>query len=217
MILRTVELLRDVNIYPTVIVVGFQKDSVTNIFKDTNDVIFAEQTERKGTAHAVETALQDIPSNITDVIILQGDDSFSYPKQTIEDLIKEHRKNNSSFTFLTIDVENPFGLGRIIRDENNNLEGIVEEKDATIEQRKINEINPACYVASVDFLKKYLSTIKPSIITGEYYLTSLIDLGLAKKEKIHAHKAGKIPWRGVNTKDELDEAIRLFSTINRKS
>ena len=65
------------------------------IFKDTNDVIFAEQTERKGTAHAVETALQDIPSNITDVIILQGDDSFSYPKQTIEDLIKEHRKNKN--------------------------------------------------------------------------------------------------------------------------
>lgn len=215
MILRTVELLQDVSISPIVIVVGFQKESVTNIFKAEIDIIFAEQIERKGTAHAVDTALQKIPENIKDVLILQGDDSAFYTKKTIDSLIKEHKTNNSSFTFLTIDVQNPFGLGRILRDAEGNLRGIIEEKDASSEERKINEINPACYVAKVSFLKKYLNKIKPSSITGEYYLTSLIDLGLSEKEKIHAHRAGVIPWRGVNTKDELTQAEKLFSEMQQ--
>ncbi len=217
MVLRTVELLRSVDINQIVIVVGFQKESVINIFEDSRDVIFAEQLERKGTAHAVQTALKKIEKSPQDVIILQGDDSIFYTKDLLYALIKEHRENKSSLTFLTINTDNPAGLGRILRDKDDQVIGIVEEKDATDSQLKINEINPACYVVATDFLSKYLKEINPSPVTGEYYLTSLIDIGLSNKEKIHAHRAGKIPWRGVNTKEELDQAKRLFLTVSRKS
>lgn len=213
MVQRTVELLRKVGIKPIVIVVGFQKESVINLFKNSDDIIFAQQKERKGTADAVACALEKISNVDLDVLILQGDDSAFYTKETISDLIKEHKDNNSSFTFLTIDVGNPFGLGRILRSKKDKLLGIVEERDASERQRKIKEINSACYVGKVAFLKRSLGKIKPSSITGEYYLTSLIDLGLSEGEKIHAHKAGSIPWRGVNTKDELSQAQELFSKL----
>jgi bifunctional UDP-N-acetylglucosamine pyrophosphorylase / glucosamine-1-phosphate N-acetyltransferase len=213
MIAHTVELLKQIKISPIVLVVGFQKESVVNLFKNDKNIIFAEQRHRNGTAHAVQIALKKNKQEAENILILQGDDSAFYKKETIENLIKEHIENDSAFTFLTIDVKNPFGLGRIVRDQENNLVGIVEEKDATKSIRKIKEINPACYVARTAFLKKYLKMIKPSPVTGEYYLTSLIDMGLAKKEKIHAHRAGSIPWRGVNTKEELDEAAKLFKEI----
>lgn len=213
MIAHIVALLKQIKISPIILVVGFQKESVVNLFKSDKNVIFAEQRQRKGTAHAVQIALKKTKQEAENILILQGDDSAFYKKETIENLIKEHLENDSAFTFLTIDVQNPFGLGRIVRDKDGSLIGIVEEKDASKAIREIKEINPACYVAKTTFLKKYLKMIKPSPVTGEYYLTSLIDMGLNKKEKIHAHRAGSIPWRGVNTKEELDEAAKLFKEI----
>lgn len=215
MVAHIVGLLRKINISPIILVVGFQKESVVSLFKNDKDVTFAEQRQRRGTAHAVQIALEKTKQEAENVLILQGDDSAFYKKETIENLIKEHIENDSAFTFLTIDVQNPFGLGRIVRDKDGSLIGIVEEKDATKTIREIKEINPACYVAKTSFLKKYLKLIKPSPVTGEYYLTSLIDMGLSKKEKVHAHRAGAIPWRGVNTKEELDEAAKLFKKIKK--
>jgi bifunctional UDP-N-acetylglucosamine pyrophosphorylase/glucosamine-1-phosphate N-acetyltransferase len=113
---------------------------------------------------------------------------------------------------LTISVENPTGLGRVVRNEEKVL-GIVEEKDATEEMKKINEINPGCYVFQVSFLKKYLKRINKSPTTGEYYLTALIDIAVKNKQKINDVISGKILWRGVNTPEELKEAEKLFINI----
>lgn len=211
LIVHTTELLKDLNLSPIVVVVGFAKNSVSSLFK--NGIIFAEQKKRLGTAHAVSTALKEIPADISNVLILQGDDSAFYRKETIAKLIKEHEKNGSAFTFLTIEVENPMGLGRILRDEKGHLMGIVEEKDATDAQKLISEINPACYVASTSFLRKYLNFVKKSSITGEYYLTSLIDIAINNNEKVQAIKGGQLAWRGVNTKEELEQAHKLFLNI----
>ncbi len=208
MILHTTELLRKVNIHPIVIVVGFAKDSVRGLFN--KEVLFAEQKRRLGTANAVVSALKELPGDIEDVLILQGDDSAFYKQEIIEKLFEQHKKSNAAFTFLTIDVENPIGLGRVLRDESGNLKGIIEEKDADEKQREIREINPACYVAKTNFLRKYLPKIKKSPITGEYYLTSLIDIGIRSNENIQTLRAGRIVWRGVNTKEELIEAEILI-------
>jgi len=211
MILHTAELLRQVDVSPIVIVIGFAKDSVKGLFN--GDVLFAEQKKRLGTAHAVYTALKELPQNVEDVLILQGDDSAFYGQDIIKGLLNAHRENDASFTFLTIDVENPTGLGRIIRDKRGNLQGVVEEKDATQKQKQINEINPACYVVNTQFLKKYLPRVKKSPITGEYYLTSLIDIGIKNGENVQTLRAGKIAWRGVNTPKELEEAEKLITQV----
>lgn len=211
MIVHTVDLLDNLRIKFKIVVVGFAKKSVMDVLK--NRVIYAFQKKRLGTAHAVSCALKKLPKNISDVLILQGDDSALYQKETIAKLIDLHLLSKASFTFLTIEVDNPLGLGRILRDKNGKLISVVEEKDALEEEKKIKEINPACYLISVDFLKKYLKKIEKSKVTGEYYLTSLIDIAIKNYEKIEAVKAGKILWRGINTPEELKEAERLFVTL----
>lgn len=210
MVLHAVELFKKLKVDKIVVVVGFAKKSVIEILK--NKVIFAEQRKRLGTGHAVFCALKILPKNIDDVLVVNGDDSAFYTKELIDKLINHHYKTDSAFTFLTIKKDDPFGLGRVIRDKNDNLVSIIEEKDANEEQKKIKEINTSCYVFKTAFLRKYISKIEKSKFTGEYYLTSLISLGQKNNEKINTLNAGNIPWRGVNTRDELIEAQKLFNS-----
>ena len=111
---------------------------------------------------------------------------------------------------MTIEQEDPTGLGRIVRGEDDTVQAIVEEKDATLEQKKIKEINPGCFVFSVAFLKEYLPLVDKSPVTGEYYLTSLIDLAMKHGKKVETVKGGRLAWRGVNTPEELVLAEQLL-------
>ena len=209
MIVHTVGLLEKVGINEIVVVVGFAKKSVMNVLG--SKVIFAEQKKRLGTAHAVECALKKMPTNVDDVLVVNGDDSAFYSEEVIKKLAEKHFLSDADFTLLTINKDNPFGLGRIVRDEKGVLKAIVEEKDATDRERKITEVNPGCYIFKTSFLKKYLREVHKSPVTGEYYLTSLINIGIKHNEKIETLNAGTLVWRGVNTAEELLEAQRLFS------
>ena len=208
MIVHAIELLETLLIKNIVVVVGFAKVSVMNILGQK--VLFAEQRKRLGTAHAVLVGLRQMPQGAENIIVLNGDDSAFYKRDLIEKLIEKHLSSNASLTFLTIEKDNPFGLGRIVRDSNGVLSAIIEEKDATNNQKKIKEINPGCYIFKVAFLKKYLPKIKRSEITGEYYITRIIDIGIKNSEKIETLIGGNIPWRGINTKQELEEAEQLL-------
>ena len=211
MILHTIDLLENLAIKTIIVVVGFAKESVIKILD--NRVIFAEQKKRLGTAHAVSRALKKLPNNIKTVLVLNGDDSAFYTENIIKKLIEIHWHENSALSFLTIAVDNPTGLGRIIRDHSGKVIGIVEDKDTLESQKKIKEINPACYVFEVSFLKKYLKLVGKSTVSGEYYLTSLIDIAIKNNEKLETLNGGKLTWRGINTKEDLREAERLFLSI----
>lgn len=209
MILHAVKLLETIGIKTIIVVVGFAKKSVIDVFKDTS-VIFAEQRKRLGTAHACSCALLKLPRNITDVLVLQGDDSAFYKPEILKKLIEIHAFSHATLTFLTLQLDNPFGLGRVVRDAFGRVASVIEEKDATEKQRLISEINPACYLFNVAFLRKNLKKIKKSSVTGEYYLTRLIGLAINSKEKVEAVKIKGMSWRGVNTEEELKEAQKLF-------
>ncbi len=213
MILHGIHLLQGLGIKKIVVVVGFAKDSVRQIIKE--DVIFAEQKKRLGTAHAAYKGMYAMPDGVKNVLIIQGDDSAFYKEETIKNLVNLHTKEGNSLTFLTLKVKNPTGLGRIVRDKKGNLLRVVEEKDATQAEKKITEINPACYAVSMEFLKNYLGKVKKSPVTGEYYLTSIIDIAIKNNQRLNTLNAGNIPWRGVNTTDELSQAEKLFTKINR--
>jgi len=105
-------------------------------------------------------------------------------------------------------------LGRILRDGQGEFKAIIEEKDATDEQRKITEINPGCFLFNVKFLRKYLSQIEKSPVTGEYYINSIIDIAIRFGQKVETVRGGKLIWRGVNTPEELLEAEKLFSQLS---
>ncbi len=209
MIVHTVDLLLKVGVRKIFVVVGFAKDSVIQALS-RYDIEFVEQLEQKGTGDAVRVALEKLPKVITDVFVMQGDDSAFFKPLIIRSLVDTHRSSGAQMTFLTVEMENPAGLGRVVRDDLGNVIVVVEEKDATDTQRLITEVNPACYIFKTAFLKKYLPQIKKSDVTGEYYLTSLIDLAISHKELIETVVAGPIQWRGVNTLDELHEAENLL-------
>lgn len=209
-----VELLEKMSVMPIIIVVGHAKDSVVNALKRT-DVIFAEQKKRLGTGHALKSAMRKVPDNITDLLVINGDDSYIYTQDLLNTLLNRHLNNNPSITLLTITIENPIGIGRIVRDKFNKVVDIVEEKDATDSQKRIKEININCFIFKKDFLIKYLPKIPKSPITGEYYLPALIKLAHVNGEKVEAVNGGNLPWRGINTKEELDKAEQLLITLNK--
>ncbi len=207
-----INLLEKMKIHPIFVVVGHAKKSVMNVLRNTK-VFFIEQKKRLGTAHAVKKALVDIPADITDIIILYGDDSYTYNQELLHKIINVHFMNDQKLTLLTIKVDNPAGLGRVIRDKTGMVMNIIEEKDASIEQRQIKEINPNCYIFQTEFLKKYLPQVPISPITGEYYLPGLIKLARDFKEEIKVIDAGLLPWKGVNTLEDLAEANSFFNDV----
>lgn len=209
-ITHVLDVLENMQFATIVVVIGFAKESVKHAVKGYN-IIFAEQDKQLGTASAVQTALEKAPHAVTDVLVIQGDDSYFYSEELFSKLSKKHFSTHAALTFLTIHVKDQIGLGRIVRDEYGNVVSVIEEKDADETVRKINEINPACYIFSMAFLRKYLPKIEKSPVTGEYYLTSLIEIAMQNKEKVETVQAGFIPWRGINTPEELAEAERLFS------
>lgn len=208
MILRTIETLKETGINNILIVVGYAKESVINLLD--KGIKTVEQKKRLGTGHAVKVALKKIPVSARYILVVYGDDSFLYSSKIFNKLITTHINTSSELTFLTIEMQNPSGLGRVVRDKKGNVIGVIEEKDATPEQKKINEINTACYIFSNDFLKKYINKIPKSKITGEYYLPILTQIAIQNSKKIEALKIDDAVWRGVNTLEELKEAEQYF-------
>lgn len=211
MISYTVNLLKKLKVGEIVVVVGFAKDSVENFLGPT--LVYAEQKKRLGTAHAVGCALEKIPSRFREMLVLNGDDSAFYQPKIIKSLIDKHYDKKADLTLLTIETKNPYGLGRVLRNQKGEIFGIVEEKDASETQRKIKEINPACYLFRRTFFKKYLPKVKKSSVSGEYYLTDLVRLGFEGRERIEGLKVKDLAWRGINTWEELRAAEKIMRRL----
>lgn len=209
MISYTVELLQKLRVSPIIVVVGFAKESVMQVLENQK-VTFAIQEEQLGVAHAVACGIKELPSWVSHVIVMNGDDSAFYGPEVIEKLIQTHLSSESVLTFLTLQSDNPKGLGRVKRSVNNRIEAIIEEKDATEEERGIREVNIGCYLFKVNFLKEYLPLIEKSTVSDEYYITDIVSLAAKNNLKIVAIQSDTMIWRGVNTKEELDEAQQLF-------
>lgn len=208
MLVRTIRILREAEIGNIVVVVGFAKESVIPLLDDK--VIVAEQKEQLGTGHAVMSALPYVPEGTQDILIVYGDDSFLHSPQTFQKLYETHTSHDAKITFITMYMDNPTGFGRIIRDENDNVIGIVEEKNATEEQKQIREINLGCYIINKKYLEENISDIHKNPVTGEYYITDIIDIIAHNKGKIAAYRLTDGKWRGVNTREDLVAAENLF-------
>jgi len=190
-----------------VVVVGFCNQKIKKHLGDS--VIYALQSKRLGTAHAVMAAESRVPKAVEDVLVVMGDDSAFYNPQTIIDLIELHRQKSPSITMLTVAKKDPKGLGRVMRDETQHVTGIVEEKLATREQKKIKEVNAACYVFKTLFLWPALKKVKRNP-TGEYFLPDLIAIANQEGRRVIAHKISSAEWRGINTSEELIKAHKAM-------
>lgn len=173
MIKRAVENARKAGINDIVTVVGYKKEQVMQVLGDS--VQYAVQEEMLGTGHAVMQATKYLEGKKGKVLVLNGDVPILRP-ETINNLLEKSIDSKEYATLLTAIYEDPFGYGRIIRDEGGNVEGIVEEKDATDEQKEIAEINAGIYCFDIEALLDALKEIKPNNSQGEYYLTDAIEI-----------------------------------------
>lgn len=205
---RILKKIKSAGIENIVVVVGHAKNSVIKLLPPNIKV--AHQTKRLGTGHATKAALGQIPKNTKNVLVLYGDDAFWYSPEHFQELITTHNLSNATVTFCTTNVENPFGLGRIIRDKSGNVTGIIEEKNATEEQRKIQEVNLGGFLFKKEFLEKNITKLPKNPLTKEYYLTDMIDIAIKKDEKVEALNLPNFTWRGINTPDELKLAEELL-------
>ena len=170
---RVYETAQNIGSDEIIAVVGYLKDQVIDVLQDS--VKYAYQEELLGTGHAVMQAEKYLQGKSGKVLILYGDVPL-IQKETLLKLIEKSVATKEYATVLTAHEENPFGYGRIIRDEGCNIKAIVEEKDATDEQKKIKEINSGIYVFDIEELLLALKEINNDNAQGEYYLTDVIKI-----------------------------------------
>lgn len=195
----------------TIVVVGHQSDTVKEAFSGKG-LVFVEQKEQLGTGHAVmqaEKALKGFKGNI---LILSGDVPL-ITLETLKGLIDVHRKSRATLTVLTAEPENPYGYGRIIKDARGNIKKIVEEKDASVAEKKVREINTGVYCVTSEFLFKALKEIKPKNAQKEYYLTDIVGIAVKEKKKAATHMTLDFKEvMGINSRLELAEAELIQRT-----
>ncbi|KAB2953031.1 bifunctional UDP-N-acetylglucosamine diphosphorylase/glucosamine-1-phosphate N-acetyltransferase GlmU [Heliorestis acidaminivorans] len=171
--------------------------------------LYAWQKEQLGTGHAVMVAQSALDSDEQTVMVICGDTPL-LTQETLEALFLAHEKKNALATVLTARVANPKGYGRILRDDSGAVQAIVEEKDATEEERVIKEINAGTYCFDKEALEKALEQIKPNNAQGEYYLTDV--LAILRQQGIVAafemEDAREV--MGINNRQQLAEAERLM-------
>lgn len=206
MIGYTTDTLKATGIYPIVVVVGFKKNKVMEYLG--NEFIFIDQGKLLGTGHAVKKAIKYLPAKTKHTLVLNADDSAFYTPQILRKMVKRHLNTLAEITFLTVEKKNPTGYGRIIRDKKGQVAGIQEEKNASVEEQKIKEINTGTYCFSLEFLKKHLTKIKKDAFKGEYYITDLVEIAVKGKLKVETVKIDSQAFFGINTMEELKDADR---------
>jgi bifunctional UDP-N-acetylglucosamine pyrophosphorylase/glucosamine-1-phosphate N-acetyltransferase len=186
----------------TIVVVGHQSERIQARFKD-HPLEFVLQAEQLGTGHAVLQAIPLLRSFQDTVLILCGDVPL-VKVETVRSFVDAFQSQGSELSVMTVIVENPFGYGRIVRNPEGWLEKIVEEKDATAEERLIREINTGIYCVRAPFLVEGLKEIGQENAQKEYYLTDLVEIARRKGVRCSAYQVvDPIEVMGINTRVDL--------------
>tara|TARA_Y100000590_G_scaffold439568_1_gene563761 strand:- start:463 stop:1278 length:816 start_codon:yes stop_codon:yes gene_type:complete len=187
-----------------VVVIGHQAKAVAEVLPD--HVRTVVQRPQLGTGHAAEVGLGVIELLENDHVIVTSGDMPLVTKVTIDGLLSAHIDADATATILTAIVDDPSGYGRILRNKEGDVEAIVEDRDATPDQRKIAEINTSVYVFRADKIASALSKVHVDNSQGERYLTDVIALYARSGAKIVAMPSDASDAIGVNSAAELQAA-----------
>ena len=207
LVLYALDLLKKLGLEEIIIVVGHKASEVKRTVGQGYK--FAIQRERLGTGHAAAVGLKKVSVDARNVLVINGDDSAFYKLDTIQKVLNKHVGKGNTITFVTLELENPSGLGRVVR-KGEKVVGVVEEKIASSKEKKIKEINDGVYCFRRSWLEENLPKIKKSPV-GEYYIVDLIGLAVSQGEKVGVFKLeDPSEWRGVNMPEELELADLLM-------
>lgn len=194
------------------VIVGHQSEAVSEFCKKT----YPETTETRlqmpqlGTGHAISFVVDDLKSFDGEVVILCGDTPL-IKAETLQKFVKTHRENKSDLTVMSAIFENPANYGRIIRGENG-LKAIVEEKDATAEQKAVKEINAGVYCVNWAKISPAFAELTNNNVQGEYYITDMVKWAVNKGLKVESFVLeNNNEIFGINSKLHLAEATKILN------
>ncbi len=206
-VVQSIKKITDDNI---IAVIGHEAELLkSEIKKKEYNIDIAIQEKLDGTASAVRSAIPYLKNETQNVVVLCGDSPF-ITSASLKNLIKKHIEDNNKVTVIAAKTDNPFGYGRVIQGENDTIVGIVEEKDATDEEKKIKIVNTGVYCIQKDFLEKALTKIKPNNVQKEFYLTDIVRIAHNQEEKLGVFVAKNFfEFFSINTAEELKEAEKI--------
>jgi bifunctional UDP-N-acetylglucosamine pyrophosphorylase / glucosamine-1-phosphate N-acetyltransferase len=213
MLLHVLDAVSGCAIDRAIVVVGHGAERVTKkLQEDGPDLLleFVEQHDQRGTGDAVAVGLTGAADDLDegDILVLPGDTPLLRP-ETLVELVEKHRTTDAAATLLTAVLDDPAGYGRVVRGKDDRVRMIVEEADATDEEREINEINTSIYCFRQSLLAPALRRLSPENAQGEYYLTDVIEvLHDAGYPVVSMVAADPIETVGVNDRVQLAQAER---------
>ncbi len=204
MIAYSLELAAKVSASPPVVIVGHQAERVMAVVG--KQARFVEQKEQLGTGHAVMQAEAVLKGQCANVLVFAADMPL-ITHETLARLLATHETNQATVTMLSVIAEDPRGFGRVVRDARGRPVGIVEEIEATPEQKAIRELNAGVYCFDAAWLWPALKRLQPSERKGEYYLTDLIEIAVMDDRRVEV-LVTEDPEEvlGINTRVHLSEA-----------
>lgn len=203
MIHFVLDALEQAGVERKLIVVGHQQDKVRDELKDRENVEFVVQDQQLGTGHAVQVCRQSLEGHDGPVIVICGDSPL-LQASSVKDLLAKFNETRPALLQGTLHKADPTGLGRIVRDDQNQFVGIVEEKDASEDQKKITEVNMSTYLFNCADLLDSLSKLKNNNSQGEYYVTDCASLLYEAGRPVDALPVLKeCESLSINNQDEL--------------
>ncbi len=207
MISKIISVLNGLEPEENILILGHKKEEVLKVVGEETDYVV--QTEQLGTGHAVIQAKEKLADYDGDVMVLCGDTPL-LREETLRDLYNFHKESGAVTTILTSIYENPFGYGRIVK-EDGLVKAIVEEKEATPEVKKIKEVNAGVYCFNSRELFSALAKINNNNEKGEYYLTDVIGIQVGEGKKVQSFVLeDNMEILGVNSKVELAQASEVL-------
>ena len=166
-----------------------------------------EQTQQLGTGHAVQQAYPAFgrhSSQVASQYVIMNGDTPLLTSETVSALVNYHQSEYSTLTMLTTVLPDPSGYGRVLRGKQGAVCRIVEDRDASPEERQVSEINVGTYVVEAGFLEKALGQLQPQNAQGEYYLTDIIEMAVQEGQNVMAWVTeDSLETTGVNTRVHL--------------
>lgn len=190
-----------------IVVIGHKAEDVKAYLGDT--VTYAYQYEQLGTGHAVMQGIERLKDVEGTVMVLYGDAPL-IEAETLKKVRADHDKKKRAATVITAYIDDPYGYGRIVR-ENGEIVKIVEQKDADEDEQEIKEINSGMYFFDIQKLRDALSRITNNNAQGEYYITDVVEIMLGDGEKVGAYITELEQILGVNDKLQLSQVGKILN------
>lgn len=194
-------------------------EEITRVFADEAD--FALQAKPNGTGDALRAALEALPADIDEVVVLSGDVPLIEP-ESVSAVLDDRRSSDARMALAAVELDDPARYGRVVLAADGGVERIVEYKDAALIEREITLVNAGLYAFDATWLRAALSKLTPSGATGELYLTQLVEIAAAERASVVAvEPPDGSDWEselaGINDRSDLAEVqlVLQFAIVQR--